>query len=551
MLKYFVCIIFNLISTRYHYLPLLQRIMNQVHYRKIALATLIMTISVFLSRVLGVLRESVLAAVGGASTAMDAYKTAFILPEILNHVLASGFLSITFIPIYSSYLARNDEAGGWRIFSVILTAFGMLLAVLIAMAMGFAPQLLPLLVPGKEDPVFFSQTINMTRIVLPAQLFFFAGGLLMAVQFAKKQFLFPALSPLIYNLGIILGGLLLGPRLGIQGFAWGALAGAFIGSFVLQLVGAFRAGLRFLWCFELNHPDLRRYCLLTLPLMVGLTMTFSTEVFSKFFGSFLPPGGISWIDFAWRVILALVGNFGQAVGMASYPFLASLAAEKRIQEMNQVLNGVLRYLVLVIPLSFLIAILRKEIIRILYERGNFGADDTLMTSVALCGMLVGAVAITAQTVVNRGYYATQNTLVPTLLGSLCVVGCLPVYWIGLKTMGVLGIGLAMSASAVVQVLVLYSAWNRRSANTGSRQVYGFCLKVTLVSLPQSLALFLLHEYLAVRFDFSSFLGSIFSILLFGALFLISSAFSVWLFKIEEGRLMWAKVMGRFFRKNHL
>ena len=516
--------------------------MTPSRHRKIALAALLMMASVFLSRVLGYFREATIAAIGGAGMVVDAYKTAFILPEILNHVLASGFLSITFIPIFTRYLARGDEAGGWRVFSIILGVFGSLLGILIAGLMGLTPQLLPLLVPGKQDPRFFASTFTMTRIVLPAQLFFFAGGLLMAVQMAKKKFLFPALAGPVYNLGIILGGLLLGPRLGMQGFAWGALAGAVVGNFVLQLVGAVRVGMRFDWCFDLRHPDLQRYLALTLPLMLGLTMTFSTEIFTKYFGSFLPPGGISWIDYAWRIVLMLVGNVGQALGMASYPFLAGLAAEKRLDEMNQMFNGALRYLALVIPLSLLIAVLRVEVIRVLFERGSFGPRDTAMTALALSGMLVGAVAITAQTMVSRGFYATQNTLTPTVLGSACVVGCLPLYWLGLKTLGVLGIGLAVSASAFVQVLVLYAAWNRRTINTGSRQVYAFYLKMLLVSVPQTLLLFGLHHYLAPRLNLSTFLGSLSSILLFGALFVMASALSAWLFRIEEARLLWARLV---------
>ena len=524
--------------------------MTRTNYRKIAAAAVIMMTSVFLSRMLGVVREAVIAAVGGANTAVDAYKTAFVLPEILNHVLASGFLSITFIPIFSGYLVRDDEDGGWRVFSVILCVFGLVLLVLIGAAMGFAPRILHMLAPGKTDPRFMASAVDMTRIVLPAQLFFFAGGLLMAVQFAKKQFLFPALSGLVYNAGIILGGLYLGPRLGMQGFAWGALAGAFVGSFALQIVGAIRAGLRFTWCFELGHPDLRRYLLLTLPLMVGLTMTFSTEVFTKYFGSFLPPGGISWVDFAWRIIMMMGSFFGQSVGIASYPFLASLAAENRLDEMNRVFNGALRYLALIIPLSFLIAVLRVEIIRVLFERGRFGPDDTLMTSLALCGMLVGAVTITALTLVSRGFYATQNTLTPTLLGSLCVMVCLPVYWLGLKTLGVLGIGLAISVSAAIQVNVLYAAWNRRSANRGSRRVYAFYLKIILISLPQSLILYLLHGYLAEPLNITGAAGSIVSILLFGTLFLVLSALSAWIFRIEEARLVWAKISGRLRPRRH-
>jgi putative peptidoglycan lipid II flippase len=518
--------------------------MSKGIYRKIGAATLIMMGTIFLSRVLGVVRESVLAGIGGAGTTVDAYKAAFVLPEILNHIVASGYFSVAFIPIFAKYLANQDDDGGWHIFSTILTVFGILLAFLVGVAMALAPQLMALLAPGRSDPEFLAQAARMTRILLPAQLFFFAGGMFMAVQFARERFLRPALSGLIYNLAIIAGGFGLSAWLGVEGFAWGALAGAFIGNFWIQMRGAKPLGLSFRPNFDWRHPDLRRYLLLTLPLMFGLTMTFSTEIFSKLFGSFLPAGAITHIDFAWRLMLMLVAFFGQAVGVASYPFLARLAAQKRLDEMNRLFNATLRYLALVIPVSFLVFVLRHEIVRILFERGAFTALDTQATALALAGMLVGTVAFAAQTVVNRGFYALQNTLLPALCGSLAVVASLPLYWIGLKTLGVLGIGLAISFSALAQVQIIFAVWNRRGGNTESGKVYWFYAKMLLLSLPVAGILLLCQGLLRSRINGATLIGSSGIIILQCALFLLLMALAAKIFKIEEIQVLWRKAAGR-------
>lgn len=519
-------------------------------YRKVGVAAIIMMASIFLSRVLGVLRESVLAALCGAGTEVDAYKAAFVLPEILNHITASGFFATTFIPIFSRYLAAKDDAGAWRIFSIILSIFGLGLCALIAGAMVLAPQLMALLTHGRPDPIFQVMAARMTRILLPAQFFFFVGGILMATQYAREQFLKPALAPLIYNLGIIVGGMALARPLGVEGFAWGALGGAFVGHFLLQILGSGRQGMRFSLVFEWGHPDVRRYLLLTLPLMFGLTMTFSTEIFSKFFGSYLPAGAITHIDFAWRIILMLVGFFGQAVGVAAYPFLARLAAEKRLSEMNQLFNNTLRYLALVIPVSLLVFVVRHEIVAVLFQRGGFTAADTSATALALAGMVVGAVAFTAQTVVNRGFYALQNTLLPTVYGSLAVLLSLPLYWVGLKTLGVLGIGLAISASALAQVGLLYTVWNRRSCNAGSRGVYRFYFKTLLVSLPVAGILMASQRFWLSWIGGGSLWRSLLLIGVQTLLFLLLMATATWLFRIEEARALWRKAAGRlpFLRK---
>ena len=132
-------------------------------YKKIGIATLVMMTSIFLSRVMGYVRELVIAAVAGADITVDAYRVAFVLPEILNHVLASGFLSVTFIPIFSKYVVNDDDAGAWRIFSIILTAFGAVLAFLIVIGMVFTPHLVPLLALGRSDPDFLEMAVRMTR----------------------------------------------------------------------------------------------------------------------------------------------------------------------------------------------------------------------------------------------------------------------------------------------------------------------------------------------------------------------------------------------------
>jgi putative peptidoglycan lipid II flippase len=519
--------------------------MAQGVYKKIGIATLIMMASIFLSRVMGYVRELVIAAVAGADASVDAYRVAFVLPEILNHILASGFLSVTFIPIFSQYLADDDETGAWRIFSIILTTFGTLLAFLILVGMAFTPEIVPLLAMGRSDPAFLDMAVHMTRIVLPAQFCFFAGGILMAVQFARERFLVPALAPLIYNLGIICGGLLLGARIGVQGFAWGALAGAFVGNFCIQIYGAGKAGLRYRIRFDFRHPDLRRYILLTLPLMLGLTMMFSMEIFSKFFGSYLPEGGIAWLDYAKIIMMMLVAFFGQAVGVASYPFLARLAAEKKWDEMNRMFNTLLRHLTtLVFPASILMMVLRQEIVRVLFERGKFHPEDTRMTALALIGLLAGAVAFAAQTVVNRGFYAMQNTLLPAVYGTLAVIASLPLYWIGLKTWGLMGVALAISVSAMLQVVVLFATWNRRSGNKESTQVYSTFAKTVVAAVPLGAVLWLTRSTLVQWIDPTSFFGSIWIIAITGAIFVVCMALGGWWFRVESIRYAGKRLMGR-------
>ena len=488
-------------------------------YKKIGIASLIMMASVLLSRVIGLLREVVIAYMGGTGAAVDAYQMAFVLPEILNHVAATGFLSITFIPIFNKYLVSNRETEGWRVFSLILSSFGSLLLLFIVVAWFHADHLVALFAPGIDDPAIKALTIRMTRIVLPAQFFFFTGGLFMAVQFSKEHFLIPALAPLLYNLGIITGGLVLAPWIGIEGFAWGVLGGAVAGNFAVQWFGAARLGMRFRISFEWTHPDLKHYFLLTLPLILGLTMTFSTEFFFRFFGSYMPRGAVAALNYGLRIMFILVGLFGQAVGTAFYPFISRLATEGRMPEMNRLLDRTVRILTIVIPFSVFLMVIRHEAVFMLFQRGRFDAAATALTAHLLPFLLLGAFAFSAQTIVVRGYYALQNTLFPALLGTAAVLLSIPVFILSMQRLGPSGVALGVSVSAFMQVALLYICWNRRTQNKNSRHVYAAVFKMMLLSIFLGIALEAIRRIVFSGPGATTFSGAFLTCFGLGVLFL--------------------------------
>lgn len=513
-------------------------------YRKVGIASLIMMTSVLLSRVIGLAREMVIAYAGGAGGEVDAYQVAFVIPEILNHLLASGFLSVTFIPIFARYLAEQREAEGWRVFSVVLTGFGSLLVLLILAAMLLAPQLIGLIAPGLTDPALKAKAIRMTRIVMPAQFFFFTGGLFMAVQFARERFAVPALAPLVYNLGIIAGGVLLGPRVGIEGFAWGALIGAMAGNCALQLLGARRAGMVLRLRFDLRHPDLRTYILVSLPLMAGLTMSFSTEFFLKYFGSYLPSGSIAALTYDLRIMFVLVGFFGQAVGTASFPYMARLAAENRLEEMNRLLNTTLKYLAVVIPFSVLFMVLRNEVVMLLFQRGRFDAAATELTARLLLFLMAGTVAFSAQSVIVRAYFAVQNTLFPSIFCSAGALLSIPLYWYNMRLWGAAGIASAISVSVIFQTWLLYALWNGRGQNAESPGVYRHYLRIAAVSAVIGAGLEALRRWIASGVDARAPLGALTVSALVGLAFMGLLFGAGRLFRIREIDDILVKVLGR-------
>ena len=441
---------------------------NESIGRRMGRAALIMVASVLLSRIMGFVREAVIANNAGANAETDVYFAAFTIPDFLNHLLAGGALSITFIPIFSRYLAGGDEKAGWRFASVVLTnmtAFGLPLIGLMEI---FAADLVPLIAPG-FDPARAQACAHLVRIILPAQYFFYVGGILMAAQYSHERFLIPALAPIIYNAGIILGGVALAPWLGMEGFCWGVLIGAFAGNFAIQWFGARKVGLRVHFELSLLHPGFVEFFKLSVPLMLGLSLILVDEWIGKALGSYLLPASISWLNYARTLMRVPIAIVGQAAGVASFPFLARLAAQGRIDEVERTTGRALRMVLLVIfPVSVLCTVLGREMAMILFGRGKFQPADAVAVGDTLFWFSFGIFAWGAQGILARGFYALKDTITPTVVGTLFTAAVLPLSYVLMEPMAHRGLALASTIGIVAYACVLYVLFHRRMTRAGAR-----------------------------------------------------------------------------------
>jgi putative peptidoglycan lipid II flippase len=430
--------------------------------RQMGRAAALMMASVFLSRVLGYARDAVIAYQHGATPETDAYFAAFTIPDFLNYLLAGGALSITFIPIFSRYLAEGREEEGFRSFSTIATIMGTAMIFFIVLGEFLAPRVIPLVAPG-FSAAQTSVAARLTRIVLPAQIFFYLGGLLMAIQYARKQFFLPALAPLVYNAAIIAGGLLAGRERGMDGFAWGVVAGAFLGNFALQLHGARGGAFLYRPRFDFADAGLREFIRLSIPIMLGFSLVMVDEWTTRVFGSFLLVGAITWLNNARRLMLVPVGIFGQASGVASFPFLSELMAQGRKEEMWNTLSLTLRWVFLVsAAVAAAVFVLSREAVLLVYQRGAFNIDDTMHTAAALSAFGLGIPFWCAQAIVSRGFFAMKDTWTPTIAGTAAWVVALPVYYLLQRSYGIFGLALASTAGILLYAGALYAILMRRT-----------------------------------------------------------------------------------------
>ena len=377
----------------------------------------IISIAYLSSRLLGFLREILLAKWTGVSTATDTFDLAFIIPDFLFYLSAGGYLAITIIPILSDLKQKNSENLNDYFLSLL---YGLSIIFVFISFIFFV---------FKNDIGSILEVQNLTlfsKVFAPivfSQAFFFIGAILMSYQYFHNDFRYPALAPVIYNFSIILFGWLNSstPESTVYGFALGGFIGSVVGHFLIQVIGVKKNGLM----FRLVSPKLKHvkeYLTVSLPLIVGQSIAVMDEQLFRVFGSFLSAGSVASFRYARRIALLPVGIVAQAVGVASYPTLSKLFVEKKFEELKTIIRTQLSSLLLFNAVMVLILIINsEEIISIVYERGKFSNADVMRVSSILKIVALGVIPWSLNQIVNRSYYVQKSYWFPVGIGTLATM----------------------------------------------------------------------------------------------------------------------------------
>lgn len=416
-------------------------------------AAVIMVAAVFLSRIIGFGREVFIAGRFGANWETDAYNAAFTIPDWLNYLVAGGTLSITLLPIYAKHLADDDEAGGNRVLGIVMTIMLAVVGAGVIVGEIFAEPLIRAFF-HKLDPRALDAAVRYTRILLPAQLFFFAGGLANATLFARGRFGAAALAPLLYNVGIIASGVMFGGVLGVGALAWGALVGAAVGPFAIPAVHAWRLGARARPSFAPRHPGFVEWVKLSLPLMIGVSLVTADDWVLRYFAS-ADTGAITRLNYAKRLVAVAIAVTGQAVGQASMPFFTRLYAEGKRDELAETFTRTARTACIVSALvaAWMAALAAAEV-DLLFRRGHFVLSDVGPTAAYLAIFAAALPAWTLQALVARAFYSVRNTLTPMIAGTIVTVASLPIYGLLFRAWGPAGLAAASGVGIAANTLTL-------------------------------------------------------------------------------------------------
>jgi putative peptidoglycan lipid II flippase len=483
---------------------------------QIGLAALLLAASQLLSRLLGLARDMAIAGLIGRGAETGAYNAAFQIPDLMFHLLAGGALSIAFIPLYQRACTQRGAAGGERFLADVLGTISVLAAAATALLFVFAEPLVALQFP-KFSAADQALTVRLTRIVLPAQLAFIAGGVLRGALMAEGRFLSQALAPLIYNLGIIVVGVALHRRLGVEAFAWGALVGAWAGSLGSALHEA-RGRLRIGFRVALGDADFRRYLVVALPLMLGVTLVTADEWYGRWFGGVLGTTAIATLVFARRIMQVPVGLVGQAVATASLPAFSKLVEQGSPELGRVVLRSLQASLAVAVLFAAATAAFAEPIVRLVYVRGAFSLADAALVTEALRIFCLAIPGWIVQTLAVRPFYARAAMWTPMWIGTAVALAAIPLYlWLG-RTLGIGGLalagGLAISANALATVIVA------RLVHGAPRlwPLLGTLVRSLVCAAPAAALGWLVADIAVVRSGLVGFAGALYQLAVGGAVY---------------------------------
>ena len=386
--------------------------------RQVMRAAGLVSLAFMASRLIGLVRDIAISYYFGASTAeVIAYTYASRIPEFIFNVTVGGALGSAFIPTFSAYFARDDETGAWRLFSAIINLVLILTTTLAGLAALLAPWLMASFISPQqaaEHPTLLPLATSMMRVMLLTPIIFGVSGVLMGALNARQHFLAPALAATMYNIGIILGMVVLAPN--PWGLAVGTVLGA-LGHLLIQIPSLRQERPHYHPILLLKDDGVRQVLRLMGPRVLGLSFSYLNPIATAFLTRPLTAASVVALERAFRITLMPYSIVGQALGVAAFPTLSTLSAQQDWPAMRRLIAQALRAILFFgLPLAALLMLLRQPLVALLFERGEFSAEDTFLVSSGLLFYAIALIALAALEVVSRAFYALQDTATPVMAG---------------------------------------------------------------------------------------------------------------------------------------
>ena len=463
-------------------------------------------IATMTSRVLGLIRDQVLAYFFGAGDAMDAFRIAFRLPNALRDLFSEGALSAALVPTFARTLVAADRAAAWRLCSNVITASLVVSGGVSILGVLFAEPLVELYAPGFRDvPGKLELTIRLTRIMFPFLVLVGTAAAMMAMLNALRRFFIPALSPATFNIATIVCAIAAAPlssRFGIEpivAIAAGTLLGG-LGQIFLQWPALRREGFRYQPVLDTRDPALREIGRLMVPAVAGLAAVQVNLMVNSWLASSLGTGAVSWLDYAFRLMYLPIGLFGVSIATASLPDISTHAAHEDYAGARRAVSSGLRMILMLnVPATVGLLVLATPIVRLIFERGRFTATDTAATAAALMYYGPGLVGYSAVKLLSSAFYALGNSRIPLMSSAASVAFNIAVNLMLVGPLGHRGLALGTAAAALLNAALLIGLLRARLGGLEGARVVAACIKISVASLVMGAATYYSERALHIPF----------------------------------------------------
>jgi putative peptidoglycan lipid II flippase len=509
--------------------------------RQIARAAGTVMFAIVFGQLAGLARGIIIANVFGASLELDSFYAANRVSETLFLLVAGGALGSAFIPTFAGLLAKDDKASAWRLASALANVVTLTLSLLAALIAFFAPQVVRYaLAPGLSARTeIFALTISLLRIQLISSVLF---GILNAHQ----VFLVPALTPAMYQLGIIFGAIFLAPSMGIFGLAWGVVIGA-IFYLLIQIPSLFKQRGTYTPSLELHNPNTRQVIFLMGPRLLGVAVVQLNFWVNTNLASRMDEGSVASLTYGFSLMLMAQAAIAQSVAIAAMPTFSAQHALGKLDEMRTSLAASLRgILMMALPASIGLMILREPLISFLYQRGEFNEQDVQLVAWALLWYAAGLVGHSIMEVLTRAFYAQQDTKTPVIIGTIAM-GLNVVFslafssWfaqIGWYPLG--GLALANSLATALEAIALFIFMQKRLNGIEGRSIWDGAWRVGLAGLGMAVGLLV---WIQSAGGMNRWLVALGGVALGGVIYLAG----VVIFKVPEIKMLMGAITRRLVR----
>jgi putative peptidoglycan lipid II flippase len=455
----------------------------------VAKAAGLIGVATFSSRILGFIRDMVLARLFGASAAADAFFVAYRVPNLLRELFAEGSMSAAFIPVFTEYHTRRTKREAWELASAMFTTLLTIVTLIMLLGIVTAPGIVWLLAPGfHDDPSKLALTTLLTQLMFPYLVFISLAALAMGILNSLRAFAAPALSPVFFNIFIIGCAVFVSPSLAepIYGVAIGVVAGG-AAQFAMQLPGLRTHGMLMGFRFQPGHPGVKRVGQLLLPSLLGLSVTQVNITISTILASFFA-GGPTYLFYGMRLIQFPLGIFGAALATAILPTLSAQASKGAWDELRGTLAfGLRMILFIILPAMLGLILLRTPIVHLFFEHGTFTAADTEGTALAVLCYAVGLWAFAGVRIIVAAFYSMQDTRTPAFTAVGAVLANLIFSLLFMDALRHAGLALATALAGMLNVGILVMVLNRRLGGIDWPSVGRSASRVVIASIPIGIA----------------------------------------------------------------